>query len=94
MKGKGEWTTKEGWPYIKELFERTWGITVTPFNRDRNNFPFPGVQGFAGLNSISTQSGLCVKTYQSDVFNNWVNTEWIDGENGISKVTALKPDLS
>lgn len=92
MKGKGEWTTKEGWPYIKELFERTWGITVTPFNRSRSDFPFPGVQGFAGLNSISTQSGLCVKTYQSDIFNNWVNTEWIDGPNGINAITAIKID--
>lgn len=92
MSGKNEWTTRQGWPYIKELFERTWGITVTPYNRDRNNFPFPGVQGFAGLNSVSIQSGLCVKTYQSDVFNNWVNTEWIDGPNGINAVTAIKID--
>lgn len=36
--------------------------------------------------------GLILKTYDSDIFNNWVKTEWIDGENGISKVTALKPD--
>ena len=36
--------------------------------------------------------GLIVKTYDSDIFNNWVKTDWIDGENGISKVTALKPD--
>lgn len=34
-------------------------------------------------------NGLCVKTYQSDLFNNWVNTEWIDGENGIANVTAI-----
>ena len=36
--------------------------------------------------------GLALKTYDSDIFNNWVKTDWIDGENGISKVTALKPD--
>lgn len=36
--------------------------------------------------------GLIVKTYDSDIFNNWVKTDWIDGENGISKVTALKPN--
>ena len=36
--------------------------------------------------------GLLLKTYDSDIFNNWVKTDWIDGENGISKVTALKPD--
>lgn len=90
--GKNEWTTKQGWPYIKELFERTWGITVTPYNRTKENFPFPGVQGYAGLNSVSIQAGLCVKTYQSDIFNNWVNTEWIDGPNGINAVTAIKID--
>ena len=28
--------------------------------------------------------GLALKTYDSDVFNNWVKTDWIDGENGIS----------
>ena len=27
--------------------------------------------------------GLVLKTYDSDVFNNWVKTDWIDGENGI-----------
>lgn len=36
--------------------------------------------------------GLVLKTYDSDIFNNWVKTDWIDGENGISKITALKPD--
>lgn len=34
-------------------------------------------------------SGLIVKTYQSDIFNNWVKTEWIDGENGINSITAI-----
>lgn len=90
--GKNEWTTDKGWPYIKELFERTWGITVGGYNKKNAEFPFKGVQGLAGLNSMSNQSGLCVKTYQSDVFNNWVNTEWIDGPNGINAVTAVKID--
>ncbi len=35
------------------------------------------------------QSGLLVKTYDSDVFQNWVNTEWIDGDNGINEITAV-----
>ena len=25
----------------------------------------------------------------SDIFNNWINTEWIDGENGINAITAV-----
>lgn len=90
--GKNEWTTKQGWPYIKELFERTWGITIGKYEGSENEFPFPGVQGWTALNSSSIQSGLCVKTYQSDIFNNWVNTEWIDGPNGINAVTAIKID--
>ena len=90
--GKNEWTTKQGWPYIKELFERTWVITSSPYNLTYEEFPFPGVQGWAALNSSSIQAGLCVKTYQSDIFNNWVNTEWIDGPNGINAVTAIKID--
>jgi hypothetical protein len=37
----------------------------------------------------STQEGLGIKTYQSDLFNNWISTEWIDGPNGINDVTAV-----
>lgn len=39
--------------------------------------------------STNPQIGLAVKTYQSDIFNNWINTEWIDGENGINAITAV-----
>lgn len=33
--------------------------------------------------------GLGIKTYQSDIFNNWINTEWLDGEGGINEITAI-----
>ena len=33
--------------------------------------------------------GLCLKTHQSDMFNNWVNKEWVDGDNGINAVTDV-----
>ena len=33
--------------------------------------------------------GLCLKTYQSDINTNWVKNEWIEGENGISKLTSI-----
>lgn len=36
-----------------------------------------------------SQEGLGLKTYQSDLFNNWINTEWIDGAGGISELTAV-----
>lgn len=33
--------------------------------------------------------GLALKTYQSDINTNWVNTEWLDGETGINAITAI-----
>jgi hypothetical protein len=41
------------------------------------------------LNLKDAGCGLVLKTYQSDIFNNWIKTEWIDGENGISAITAI-----
>lgn len=54
-------------------------------------WPFQGVGEFPGYipNIMSSQEGLPLKTYQSDLFNNWIDTEWIDGTNGISAVTAI-----
>lgn len=37
----------------------------------------------------SSQQGLLVKTYQSDLFNNWMKTEWIDGDNGVNALSAV-----
>ena len=34
-------------------------------------------------------NGLVLKTYQNDIFNNWLNTEWIEGENGINELTKV-----
>ncbi|QXP45080.1 major capsid protein [Microvirus mar45] len=36
------------------------------------------------------QFQLAVKTYDSDIFQNWVNTEWIDGANGINEISAVQ----
>ncbi|AXH77152.1 MAG: major capsid protein [Microviridae sp.] len=35
------------------------------------------------------QEGLAIKTYNSDQFNNWISTDWIDGSDGISTITAI-----
>ena len=35
------------------------------------------------------ENGLVVKTYQSDLFNNWLDSEIIDGENGIAAISAV-----
>ena len=41
------------------------------------------------LNTASPQFGLCLKTYSSDVYQNWVNTEWIEGASGINEASAV-----
>jgi hypothetical protein len=38
---------------------------------------------------LAGQEGLLLKTYQSDLFNNWISTEWIDGDTGINAITAI-----
>lgn len=40
-------------------------------------------------NAMGSQEGLAIKTYQSDLLNNWLQTEWIDGAGGISEITAI-----
>lgn len=43
----------------------------------------------APYSCLSNQEGLLLKTYQSDLFNNWISTEWIDGDTGINAITAI-----
>lgn len=45
---------------------------------------------YLSSNAWYSQAGLAVKTYLSDRFNNWLNTEWIDGTTGgINAITAV-----
>ena len=41
------------------------------------------------FNTVAPQFGLAVKTYNSDLFQNWINSEWIDSVNGINEITAV-----
>lgn len=44
----------------------------------------------SGKNLINNELyGLPLKTHQSDKYTNWINTEWIDGDNGINAITAI-----
>lgn len=52
-------------------------------NYDRTNT-------YHSSNAWFSQAGLAVKTYLSDRFNNWLNTDWIDGTTGgINSITAV-----
>lgn len=33
--------------------------------------------------------GMLLKTYDSDIFNNWIQTEWIDGAGSIAEITSI-----
>lgn len=48
-----------------------------------------GTLGAQRASFQNTQEGLGIKTYQSDLFNNWLSTEWIDGTGGINDITKV-----
>lgn len=67
-------------------------MSATPFEIDSSSLaPYgpPLGQGTLGYCKLGTQEGLALKTYQSDLFNNWVRTDWIDGANGINAITSV-----
>lgn len=73
-------------PYILSNVRMPYGaatktIELPNYNRKKVYF---------SANSWYSQAGLAVKTYLSDRFNNWLNTEWIDGTTGgINAITAV-----
>jgi hypothetical protein len=58
-------------------------MSVAPFT----NFAKRTSQG--NLNTSNAQYGLCLKTYNSDLYQNWINTEWIEGVTGINEASAV-----
>ena len=38
---------------------------------------------------VNKLGGMLLKTYDSDIFNNWVKTDWIDGAGGITEITSI-----
>nr|DAO91567.1 MAG TPA: Major capsid protein [Microviridae sp.] len=82
---------------IRELILGTQGNT--PFRIAANNTtvkmldylckPNDAAQSQSDAFYYTPEWGLVVKTYQSDICQNWINTEWIDGDDGINKITAV-----
>lgn len=73
-------------PYIVDNGTMPYGAATGPMdlpNYDRTKVYTSSLSWFS-------QAGLAVKTYLSDRFNNWLNTEWIDGTTGgINAITAV-----
>lgn len=71
---------------------------TAPFNiGSLNSMPYMASLTDATVNETNAngnaswfnQAGLGIKTYLSDRFNNWLSTEWIDGEGGIADITSV-----
>ena len=41
------------------------------------------------LKTTGAQFGLALKTYNSDLYQNWINTDWIEGVNGINEISSV-----
>lgn len=73
-------------PYVLDPQKMPYAAAITPIelpSHDRKKTYFSASAWYS-------QAGLAVKTYLSDRFNNWLNTEWIDGTTGgINAITAV-----
>ena len=52
------------------------------------DYSYTANYGFKDAKMYS-QEGLAIKTYNSDLFNNWLNTTYITGANSIAEITAV-----
>ena len=76
---------------LDQLREKILAASKTQFiiNKSTNKYFKDVLNENERWNLKEAGCGLLLKTYQSDIFNNWIKTEWIDGENGISAITAI-----
>ncbi|AXH73497.1 MAG: major capsid protein [Microviridae sp.] len=74
-------------PSAELLIPLTSGTSIAPYM-----YPMTTVNISTGKDFVMmqcAQEGLAIKTYQSDLFNNWLSTEWLDGTGGINEITAV-----
>ena len=65
-------------------------ISGNTMGADRNGSPELNIFIKDLINSQSNKlGGMLLKTYDSDIFNNWVQTDWIDGVGGITEITSI-----
>lgn len=67
-------------------------LTITGTNFGAENNGSPELSTFINdiiLSQSNKLGGMLLKTYDSDIFNNWVKTDWIDGTGGITEITSI-----
>lgn len=73
-------------PYVLDSQKMPYAAAIAPIELPNHNL----TKKYYSSNAWYSQAGLAVKTYLSDRFNNWLNTEWIDGTTGgINAITAV-----
>lgn len=73
-------------PYILDPKKMPYAAAIEPIELPNHN----RTKTYISSSAWYSQAGLAVKTYLSDRFNNWLNTEWIDGTTGgINAITAV-----
>lgn len=77
----------------EEILERATvgnnAVVINDFADEPYRFVLHQIIANPPSNMGNTQEGLALKTYQSDIFNNWLATEWIDGPGGITETTSI-----
>ena len=73
---------------IRDTILQTKGNVALNINSTTENTGFDITRAIL-TSRKSNLGGLLLKTYESDVFQNWIKTDWIDGENGISAISAV-----
>lgn len=70
--------------------KKTNAFKVTKNTYSPYGLPLQQIEGNK-IASFYPLEGLAVKTYQSDIFNNWLSTEWLENEEGtgINQITAV-----
>lgn len=58
-----------------------WALDCDGGGDDENNWEKAFAKG--------SQEGLAIKTYQSDLFNSFIDSEWIEGSTGVGEVSAV-----
>lgn len=72
---------------ILSAVKQTTPFIVNQATQEPYNLSLKKINGI--WTKTKSQEGLGIKTYQSDLFNNWISTEWIDGTNGINAITSV-----
>lgn len=78
---------------IRDLILTTAGNVTFEIGNVESSIKLRTMFGERGINnklkSTRPQYGLLLRTYNSDLYQNWINTEWIEGANGINEISSV-----